>query len=77
MNSTKIYILLAFFLLTFSVFAQEKPRTLDACINHAIEHNISIKQIEIGEQNKSVNLELAKYDFLLLSVPMPITLGPY
>lgn len=55
--------LLVFFLTTFAL-AQEKRWSLDDCINHAIEYNISVKQIEIGEQNKGVNLELAKYDFL-------------
>ena len=53
-----------FFMLNLSVGAQDKKWTLDACIQHAIDHNISVKQIEINEQNKSVNLDLAKYDFL-------------
>lgn len=64
MNSIQIYGSLLFFILTLSVRAQDKKWTLDACIQHAIEHNISVKQIEINEQNKSVNLDLAKYDFL-------------
>ncbi|MBB1138342.1 TolC family protein [Myroides sp. WP-1] len=64
MNSTKNYFSTLFLLLMVSAFAQDKQWTLDECISHAIVHNISVKQIEINEQNKSVNLELAKYDFL-------------
>lgn len=64
MNSKNIYGSVLFFILTLSVGAQDKKWTLDACIQHAIEHNISVKQIEINEQNKNVNLDLAKYDFL-------------
>ncbi len=64
MNSIQIYGSFLVFMLTLSVGAQDKKWTLDACIQHAIEHNISVKQIEINEQNKSVNLDLAKYDFL-------------
>lgn len=64
MNSIQIYGSFLVFMLTMSVGAQDKKWTLDACIQHAIEHNISVKQIEINEQNKSVNLDLAKYDFL-------------
>lgn len=64
MNSIQIYGSFLVFMLTLSVGAQDKKWTLDACIQHAIEHNISVKQIEINEKNKSVNLDLAKYDFL-------------
>jgi len=64
MYSNRIGISLLVFFLTVFALAQEKRWSLDDCINHAIEYNISVKQIEIGEQNKGVNLELAKYDFL-------------
>jgi outer membrane protein len=36
--------------------AQTKQWSLKECIEHAIEHNISIKQIEIQKQNAEINL---------------------
>lgn len=64
MNLTKIYLSAWFSFLAMSVLAQEKRWTLDECINHAIEHNISVKQMEIGEQSKAVTVDVARYDFL-------------
>lgn len=64
MNLNKICLSVVFFLFALTISAQEKYWTLDECINHAIVHNISVKQLEITEQSKNVTLDLAKYDFL-------------
>ena len=64
MSLNKIYLSAWFSFLAMSTLAQEKRWTLDECINHAIEHNISVKQMEIGEQSKAVTVDVARYDFL-------------
>lgn len=64
MNLSKFYILVLFSFLALPVLAQEKRWTLDECIDYAIEHNISVKQIEIGEQRNIVTVDMARYDFL-------------
>ena len=49
----KIVLLLLFISISFVSKAQEKPWTLEACVDYAIKHNISIKQAELeGEQAK-------------------------
>ena len=64
MNSIKVYVCAFLGLLSVSGFTQDKPWSLDECIQHAIAHNISVKQIQIDEQYKNVNLGIAQYDFL-------------
>ncbi|WP_158961499.1 TolC family protein [Myroides fluvii] len=64
MNLSKFYISTLFCFLALLSAAQEKRWSLDDCISHAIEHNISVKQIEISEQSKAVTVDLARYDFL-------------
>ena len=64
MNLYQIYISTLLSLFATVAVAQEKRWTLDECINYAIEHNISVKQIEIGEQSKAITVDMARYDFL-------------
>ncbi len=45
----------------FSVItAQTKQWSLEECIQHAIDHNISIKQIEIQKENAEINLNTSQ-----------------
>jgi len=64
MNLYQVYISALLSLLATATVAQEKHWTLDECIKYAIEHNISVKQIEIGEQSKELTVDMARYDFL-------------
>lgn len=51
---------LLFLSLTPSAGAQNKAWTLSQCINHAIEHNITIKQQEINVQTNEISLSSAR-----------------
>ena len=46
--------------ITSSVHAQTRQWSLRECIDHAIEHNISIKQQEINVKNQEVSLSTSK-----------------
>ena len=40
--------------------AQSDPWTLDACIQYAIDHNLTVKQSEIMKSQREVELNTAK-----------------
>ena len=48
----------------FSIDAQEKNWTLQDCVNHALEHNITIKQAELTVQSNEQDIIEAKGNFL-------------
>ncbi|MGB0896059.1 MAG: TolC family protein [Flavobacteriaceae bacterium] len=45
-------------------FAQDKQWTLQECVNHAIEHNISVQQSELDTELANENIRSAKGNFL-------------
>jgi outer membrane protein len=49
-----------FFLAFSSIQAQTKQWTLEECIQYAIDHNITIKQLEVQEQNSKVELNTSQ-----------------
>jgi outer membrane protein len=53
-----LYILPLFF--ASSVFAQTRQWTLEECIRHAVENNISIKQMQLQKENAEISLNTAK-----------------
>ncbi|MDL2243442.1 TolC family protein [Bacteroidales bacterium OttesenSCG-928-J19] len=55
-----LYIALGLLLLASQTGFAQKLWTLEECINHAIEHNISVKQMEIQKQDAEVSLHTAK-----------------
>jgi outer membrane protein len=60
----KIYSIAFSLLLTACAFAQEKKWDLEACVNYALEHNISIKQIENTLKSNDQDIIAAKGSFL-------------
>ncbi len=50
--------------LSFGLAAQEKNWTLQDCVNHALEHNITIKQAELTVQSNEQDIIEAKGNFL-------------
>lgn len=59
----KSILILTVFVASFS-FAQEKQWTLEQCVNHAIENNISVKQTEYNTLTSEENLKASKGQFL-------------
>ncbi|MDL2241761.1 TolC family protein [Bacteroidales bacterium OttesenSCG-928-L03] len=55
-----LYIALGLLLLVSQTGFAQKLWSLEECINHAIEHNISVKQMEIQKQDAEVSLHTAK-----------------
>lgn len=49
---------------SFISFGQAKKWTLEECVNHAIEHNISIKQTELDKQTSEISKKDAFGNFL-------------
>lgn len=48
--------ILFFFLITAQIFySQEKEWTLEECVSHALENNISVKQSELDLENASID----------------------
>ena len=61
------FILTAFLLATSSTFyAQETPQkwTLEACIQHALENNISVKQTQLDVENADIDIKEAIGNYL-------------
>ncbi len=56
------FLIIGICLFCTNVFAQEAPKmwSLEDCINYALEHNISAKQLQLQQQNAEVNLHTAK-----------------
>lgn len=65
-NNTQIKYCIALVLLFVSVlsFAQQKKWTLQECVNHALENNISIQQSLLDQNLADINENQAKFDFL-------------
>jgi outer membrane protein len=60
MNSKFILAGLIFFLGILPVQAQTRQWTLEECIRHAVEHNISIKQLELQKINTEIDLNTSQ-----------------
>ncbi len=56
----KIVFFILGWLIVFSINAQEKLWTLEECIQYAIDHNITIKQIELQKENAEIDLNTSK-----------------
>jgi outer membrane protein len=52
--------LLFFLFFPFVLNAQQKPWTLDECIQHAIDHNISIRQLKVQKASVEIDLNTSK-----------------
>lgn len=48
------------FLIVSATIKAQQPWTLKQCIDHALEHNISIKQQELGKQQQEIQLSTAR-----------------
>ncbi|HKX85485.1 MAG TPA: TolC family protein [Flavobacterium sp.] len=59
-------IIIAFTLLlsSFTASSQSKKWTLEECVNHAIQHNITIKQSELDKQSSEISKKDALGNFL-------------
>jgi len=63
LHMKKIILVLATAITSFS-FAQEKQWTLEECVTHALENNISVKQSELDSELAIENIRTAKGNFL-------------
>ncbi|MDO5979454.1 TolC family protein [Flavivirga spongiicola] len=54
----------AFLLISLTLSAQEKKWTLQECVNHALENNITVKQTELDASIAEENIITAKANFL-------------
>ena len=61
MNHIKA-VIIAFLLLPFFAFSQQKSWTLQDCITHAMQNNIVIQQTNLTQELAENNLKLAKWD---------------
>lgn len=59
---TILFFLVAFTLISFK--ARSQKWTLEQCINHALDHNIQIKQTELNAELSNVNAVNSRYDML-------------
>ena len=61
----KFLLSLLFVFISFSSFAQQTPKnwTLQECLAHALQNNISVKQGELSTQLKEAEVTRAKMDF--------------
>ena len=57
-------VMVVFLLMSCAVHAQQKKWTLKECIEHALEHNIDIKQFELDLENAGVDRSDAIGNFL-------------
>ncbi|ALJ06845.1 transporter [Pseudalgibacter alginicilyticus] len=64
MKQFKNGLLVCFLFVTISSFSQQKKWTLEACISHALENNISIKQSALDTELAQENITNAKGNFL-------------
>jgi len=57
---------LTIFLLSSNIVAQDAPKrwTLEECINYAIANNISLKQTELNEQARKIDLNTKRWSWL-------------
>lgn len=60
----KIIIAFTLLLSSFVASSQSKKWTLEECVNHAIQHNITIKQSELDKQSSEINKKDAFGKFL-------------
>lgn len=60
----KIIIAFTLLLSSFAASSQSKKWTLEECVNHAIQHNITIKQSELDKQSAEINKKDAFGKFL-------------
>lgn len=60
----KHLIIIAILVLSFSVKAQQKTWTLDDCVNYAMEHNVSVLQSKVSQQNADFQHKIAKNAWL-------------
>lgn len=56
----KKMMIIALALIQLQCLAQEKLWTLQECIDHALEHNITVKQSELNVQQKEIDLNTAQ-----------------
>lgn len=64
MQKPKIIIAFTLLLSSFAASSQSKKWTLEECVNHAIQHNITIKQSELDKQSAEINKNDAFGKFL-------------
>ena len=57
-------IIIAILALSFSLKAQQKAWTLDECISYAMEHNVSVLQSKISQENAGFQYKVAKNAWL-------------
>jgi len=60
----KHLIIIAILALSVSMKAQQKTWTLDDCINYAMEHNVSVLQSKVSQQNADFQHKIAKNAWL-------------
>lgn len=60
----KIIIAFTLLLSSFAASSQSKKWTLEECVNHAIQHNITIKQSELDKQSSEISKKDALGNFL-------------
>ena len=63
------------FALFFAANAQEKIWTLEECVAHAIENNISIQQSELTNEALKEDIRSAEGNFTLASIFLEIKAG--
>ncbi|MDR2918965.1 MAG: TolC family protein [Tannerella sp.] len=64
MKKIALYLFVGIFCLSGSAGAQAKQWTLEECIRHAIEHNIELKQIELEQEAREIELNTDKNSWL-------------
>src|SRR6187402_3462916 len=64
MKKISFFSLLFALLLSFSAKAQAKKWTIEECVNYALEHNISIRNVELDRQLANIDKSDAKGNFL-------------
>jgi len=60
----KTFAILSVLCVSVTSFAQEKMWTLEACVSHALEHNISVKQTELDASLAEEDITTAKANFM-------------
>lgn len=64
MKRIALYLFAGILCLNGSADAQTKQWTLEECIRHAIEHNIELKQIELEQETREIDLNTNKNSWL-------------
>lgn len=64
MKRIALYLFAGMLCLSGSAGAQAKLWTLEECIRHAIEHNIELKQIELEQESREIELNTNKNSWL-------------